>query len=190
MACGAKLMPVLRIVRADSRDFDIIQRLTSHFRRDLRNFFLGPNRVFHEQRLRGARAASRAVRRLRAPTHQVFRIIEVPISQAFFAISKNSIGYCGRSREPARRRAGARRNALHRGCPRGHSIHASLMWKMFFSFRCSNRDAVPTIRVGADATPPLGFGQEGSMVKKATKAKTAAKKKAPAKRKVAAKKKK
>ena len=39
-------------------------------------------------------------------------------------------------------------------------------------------------------TPPLGFGQEGSMVKKATKAKTAAKKKAPAKRKVAAKKKK
>ena len=92
-------MPVLRIVRADSRDFDIIQRLTSHFRRDLRNFFLGPNRVFHEQRLRGARAASRAVRRLRAPTHQVFRIIEVPISHAFFAISKNSLGHCGRSRE-------------------------------------------------------------------------------------------
>lgn len=162
MACGAKLMPVLRIVRADSRDFDIIQRLTSHFRRDLRNFFLGPNRVFHEQRLRGARAASRAVRRLRAPTHQVFRIIEVPISQAFFAISKNSIGYCGRSREPARRRAGARRNALHRGCPRGHSIHASLMWKMFFSFRCSNRDAVPTIRVGADATPPLDLARRAA----------------------------
>jgi hypothetical protein len=69
-------------------------------------------------------------------------------------------------------------------------MHVSLMWKMFFSFRCSNRNAVPAIRAGAHATPPLGFGQEGSMVKKATKAKTAAKKKAPAKRKVAAKKKK
>jgi hypothetical protein len=62
--------------------------------------------------------------------------------------------------------------------------------RFFFLSACSNRDAVPAIRVGADATPPLGFGQEGSMVKKATKAKTAAKKKAPAKRKVAAKKKK
>ena len=60
----------------------------------------------------------------------------------------------------------------------------------FFLSACSNRDAVLAIRAGADATPPLGLGQEGSMVKKATKAKTAAKKKAPAKRKAAAKKKK
>jgi hypothetical protein len=61
------------------------------------------------------------------------------------------------------------------------------MRKLFFSFCCSNRNAAPTIRVGADATPPPDL--EGSMVKKA-KAKTAAKKKAPAKRKAAAKKKK
>jgi hypothetical protein len=35
----------------------------------------------------------------------------------------------------------------------GFSVHVSLMWKLLFSARCSNRSAASAIRAGADATP-------------------------------------
>ena len=61
------------------------------------------------------------------------------------------------------RRARMNRDVSREWQERGRFVHVSLMWKMFFLFGCSNRDAVPTIRVGADATPPLEWrgGQHG-----------------------------
>jgi hypothetical protein len=48
--------------------------------------------------------------------------------------------------------AARRRGALRRG---GRArVHVSLIRKLFFSFCCSNRNAVTTIRVVTDATPP------------------------------------
>ena len=52
--------------------------------------------------------------------------------------------------------AAPRRSVLR--CAQGRRIHVSLIRKLFFSSCCSNRNAVPTIRVGTDATPPAQLG--------------------------------
>ena len=41
-------------------------------------------------------------------------------------------------------------------------VHVSLMRKLFFSLCCSNRNAVPAIRAGADATPPLDLARRAA----------------------------
>ena len=78
---------------------------------------------------------------------------------------RDSVNFAGalRSAPPrARARTSQKRTAPPRRRARACAIHVSLIRKMFFSFRCSNRNAVPAIRVGADATPPLDLARRAA----------------------------
>jgi hypothetical protein len=86
--------------------------------------------------------------------HEFYDMDEMPISQWFLEfIAERSLSLSLSCDDASNNVVASRGRDVPR-CGRRERIHVSLIRKLFFLFCCSNRNAVPTIRVGTDATPP------------------------------------